>query len=679
MDEQEKLFQTGDFSLDDILKEFGDETVPIESEPEDDVRLWGEPRPETETQELSDTVRLDDITAMVRSVEQSGLDETVRFTALEDEDVTVYEPPMIHREEQAEPFSEDWEPEYEQPIGEYIPPEPIVFRPKNRLRELKRKLVEGPERRYYELEEQGVGKLQMAILLSVLVTLAAVAATVLHQLSMVGPDRIRLLVYGQFLALLFSAMLGSYQLLASVSDLLRGRFNFNTLLVVSLLASCLDAVLCLQQLRMPCCATFCAHMSMSLIAAYQKRSTEMAQMDTLRKATRLDSLVLSEDYFEGRPGYLRGEGQVEDFMDYYDEPSGPEKVMSLYALIALVLSVACGVLAGVMYSVNTGLQILSTALLVAVPVSGHVALSRPSALLQRRLKKHGSVICGWQGVRNLCRSAAFPLTDVDLFPSGCAKLNGVKFYGSRDPDEVVAYAAAVMVADGGSMAPLLQQLLESRSGYHYDVQELRSYPGGIGGIVCDEAVLAGTLTFMQNMGVDMPKGTKVNQAVYVAIDGQLCGVFAVTYGKVKSSAVGLTTLCAYRQLTPVMVTGDFMLTDSFLRGKFGVNTKRIAFPDREVRTELAQRQADPDMVALAMTTREGLAGLAYAVTGSRALRSSCIAGTVVHILGGVLGLLIVAALVAVKAEYLLTPANILLYHLVWMIPGLLITEWTRSV
>ena len=63
----------------------------------------------------------------------------------------------------------------------------------------------------------------------------------------------------------------------------------------------------------------------------------------------------------------------------------------------------------------------------------------------------------------------------------------------------------------------------------------------------------------------------------------------------------------------------------------------------------------------------------------RALRSAAIVGTVVHMLGGILGMLSVLALVIVGAEHLLTPGNILLYELIWMIPGLLITEWTRSV
>jgi hypothetical protein len=38
-----------------------------------------------------------------------------------------------------------------------------------------------------------------------------------------------------------------------------------------------------------------------------------------------------------------------------------------------------------------------------------------------------------------------------------------------------------------------------------------------------------------------------------------------------------------------------------------------------------------------------------------------------------------ALLAYLGTEDLLTPSNMLLYELVWMIPGLLITEWTRSI
>jgi hypothetical protein len=282
-------------------------------------------------------------------------------------------------------------------------------------------------------------------------------------------------------------------------------------------------------------------------------------------------------------------------------------------------------------------------------------------------------------VVGLSKAAVFPLTDKDLFPAGSAKMNGLKFYGSRTPDEVVAYAAALITADGGTMAPLFSQLLESRSGYHYDAENVRSYAGGIGGEVNSESVLAGSLSFMQSMGVEMPSGTKVNSAVYVAIDGSLSGVFAVSFTKAKTSVTGLTTLCAYRGLTPVLTTGDFMLTENFIRNRFGVNVKRIAFPERGVRQELAAKQPAEDAKTLALTTREDLAGISYTVTGSRALRSASIVGVVIHMIAGILGLLIMLALAYLGANNLLTPINILLYQMIWMIPGLLVSHWTRSV
>ena len=167
--------------------------------------------------------------------------------------------------------------------------------------------------------------------------------------------------------------------------------------------------------------------------------------------------------------------------------------------------------------------------------------------------------------------------------------------------------------------------------------------------------------------------------MYVAIDGCLSGVFAITMSKIKTSATGLTTLCAYRGLTPVLTTSDFMLTEGFIRSRFGVNVKRIAFPERSVRQELAAKKPEEDAQALALTTKDGLAGISYAVTGSRALRSASIVGVVIHMIAGILGLLIMLALAYLGASKLLTPINVLLYELIWMIPGLLVTHWTKSV
>ena len=688
-----------DFSLEDILREFGEhpELYPVEqtvppaapvSEPEPEPELEPEPEPvpapiaePVDEAVTGDTIRLDKIQKAVSGTVPKEISDTAVFKPVHIEEEAGEEAPSVPAEEpEVEPFSEEWEPEYEEPMGDYPIPEPIVFRPRQRLKELRAKLVAGPEQRDYSLSEVGLGKLQMSMVMNLIVLFLSTGFTALYAWGMVPPERLRLLVFVQFLSMLLSALLGCYRLMEGLGDLLRLRFTPNTLLVITFVVCCVDGVLCLQELRIPVSAAFSLEMTMAMWAAYDRRSAEMGMMDTLRRATNLNSVVSVPNYYEGHPGFLTGQGEVEHFMDHYSTPSAPEKVLNWYALATLIVSVAAGVLAGVRHGFSAGVQLCAGALLVGMPATAFISVTRPMAILEKRLHKLGAVLCGWQGVNAVSRQAAYPLEDGDLFPIGAAKLNGVKFYGDRDPDLVVAYAAALIKANGGALVSLFSQLLDSRNGYYYTVDHLNTYSGGgIGGEIDDDAVLVGTLEFMQDMGVDMGEGTRVSQAVYAAIDGELCGVFAVSYQKAKSSAAGLRTLCGYRGLTPVVLCEDFMLTESFVKSKFGINSRRMAFPSRDVRRELGLREPEETDTVVALTTKEGLAPKAFAVTGARVLRSSMRAGVVIHMVGGILGLLMMAALAYVGVENILTPSNVLLYELLWMVPGLLVSEWTRTL
>ena len=563
---------------------------------------------------------------------------------------------------------------------DFIAPPPIPFVPRSRLRELKKKLVAGPEKRYYDLTEIGVGRLQIAIMLNLLIVFASAAVAALFALDMIPESRLRLVIFSQVLAMLMSALLGSHQMTDGIAELGKGRFTINTLVSFTFLACCVDAVFCLRELRIPCCAAFSLEMTMALWARYEQRSTEMSQMDTMRKATHLNSLVITEDFYAGKPGILRGEGQVEDFMDNYQTPSGPRRVQSIYSFAALLLCSGIAVLAGARHGLSLAFQIFSTSLLVAVPASFFLSLTRPAAVLERRLHMVGTVLCGWQGVKALCGKLVFPLGDEDLFPRGATKLNGVKFYGDRDPDEAISYSTALMCAAGGNLESVFRQLLESRSCREYTAENVQTYPnGGIGGEVEGESVLLGSLSFLKDMGVEIPEGTMVTQAVYAAIDGQLCAVFAITYARMRSAAAGLVSLCASRKILPVMTCGDFMLTESFLRSKFRARTRRLVFPGREERRELLSKTPAEGAPALALTTRDELVSAAYAGSGARALYTASRLGVAIHMVGGILGMLIMAALAYLGSTQLLTPTHILLYQLVWMIPGLLVTEWTRTV
>ena len=126
-----------------------------------------------------------------------------------------------------------------------------------------------------------------------------------------------------------------------------------------------------------------------------------------------------------------------------------------------------------------------------------------------------------------------------------------------------------------------------------------------------------------------------------------------------------------------MVTDDFVVTQGFLKGKFGIKDKRFLLPEHAKRSELRQKALPEDAPTLLMSTSLGLAPLAYGVTGARVLRNSSWAGAILHIVGGAVGLAMMLVLVILGALYLISPLNMFLYQLIWMIPALLITEWTR--
>jgi hypothetical protein len=93
---------------------------------------------------------------------------------------------------------------------------------------------------------------------------------------------------------------------------------------------------------------------------------------------------------------------------------------------------------------------------------------------------------------------------------------------------------------------------------------------------------------------------------------------------------------------------------------------------------LAAKEPEEDAKALVLMTKEDLAGMSFAITCARALRTASIFGVTVHMIAGILGLVIVALLAIVGAEHLLTAENLMLFEMLWLIPGLLITEWTRN-
>lgn len=716
MDDQDIQIRDEDlpnFTLEDILKEFGPsdddgrihdaaapelmEDLPMQefitdvplseqtAAPEEPELLVWKPAPKQEipAEPLSDTVRID-TKQIQKKLEKSAVsDDTQSFTPVGQQPPEMPAPFRTNPiPADAEPFSAAWEPQYDQPIGDFVPSEPIVFRPRSRLSELKHKLMEGPERHYNALSEKGVGKLQIALFAAMLIVCAAVITIVLHRLNMVRENRMRLLVFGEFFAMLISAALCWERMADGIGRLFRGRFTTDTLLAFSFAACVADGLYCLKEVKVPFCAAFCLEALMCLWAEYQRRCTQLHQMDTLRKATFLNRLTKMPGCQEDRPGFVQSEGQPEDFMDTWQTPSAPEKAVNRFALLGLALSVAVAAAAAIHGGLRVGVRTWSAAILAVCPATMLICQTRPGWTLQRRLHRFGAVLCGWAGVKAATGNAVVRLSDEDLLPAGSVKVNGHKFYSNRyEPDVIIAYTTAVLSASGCCLAPLFEHIHKTRRSQSYELEEFKNYNGrGYGAIICGQQVFVGSLEFLRSMDVPVPSIIKLQNAVCIAIAGELTASFPLVFGKLKGVVAGLSALCGQRKLTRVMTGSNFILDETFLREKFRVDTRRITFPDLSERERLANWKPDGEASApICLTTQEGLAGPAFSVTGARALHTASIAGAAVHILGGLVGLAAVLILTLAGRTDLMTPANLLLLELIWAVPGLMVSEWTRNL
>lgn len=676
-----------ELGLEEIVKEFSDPDL------EEIVREFSDPDLEDIIQEFTpapskkpaadlsgDTVRLDQIHSSLRK--KSVTSQTQRFNPLDTPPDPEPEPEPVAppKEPQVEPFSESWEPEYEEPMGNYPIREPIRFESRDKLRLLREKLVQGPEKRYYELAQTGTATVRLSAFILFMLFLVSAGVSLAFDWGYIGTHRIKMVVFCQLLAVLVAALLSHGRLLEGLASLfLRGRFTLHTLLAFTCLVCCIDALACLGQERISCCSIFCLQTAMAQWAACHARRTEMNRMDTLRKASQLTALVKIDDYYQNLPGYVTSEGQLEDFWDHYRAPSGPEKALSLFGAIGAGLSLLLSIVMGLRDGFFAGVQVLTAALLVVMPATALISMRRPETILEKRLHALGTVLCGWQGVKAVEKQVVFPVTHEDLFPGESIDLNGMKFYGNIDPDMVLCYAGSLISHEGGSLTAIFDPLMASRYIRHAAVEEFGSYPGGLSALVDGEPVAVGTLEFMGQMEISIPKEAQIAGAVYAAVDGSLCGVFAIRYARSKAASGGLRNLCGNGHVSPVFVSGDFLLTGRFLREKLKVNARRLVYPDAQTRLELAAQAPDEEPEVVALTVRKGLAQRSFAITGALALRSAQKGGAWIHIIGGSLGLAAVAVLALIGATELLTPGNLLLYGLVWMLPGWLITEWTRYI
>lgn len=350
------------------------------------------------------------------------------------------------------------------------------------------------------------------------------------------------------------------------------------------------------------------------------------------------------------------------------------RVLAVYAPVVLVVTAA---LAGACTGVQQRdfLQCWATMLTASIPVTAGITYWRPFAALSRRLLRQGAALCGWNGVRRLMGPCCVTLSDEDLFPQGSVTMNGMKMFHNFSVPQVVGYTYAVLKQSGCGLEPVFHEVFVNQNGRACTIDDFRRYEGGgVGAGIQGDVVLVGSLAFMRAMGVELPEGTNVRQAVYCAVNGQLAAVFALNYSPQPVVRSGLMTVLRSRGLALVLATRDFFLTPAAVSSKYKIPGQVLEYPNAEERSRLSGPFASVGGEQAVLLAKDEFLPMAEAVTGSRDLYGSVMAGLCLNLLSGLVGLGLTALLCWLGAFTAASPFNLMLYGLAWTLPALLLTS-----
>ncbi|MFR5761158.1 MAG: hypothetical protein ACLUFI_05800 [Oscillospiraceae bacterium] len=115
--------------------------------------------------------------------------------------------------------------------------------------------------------------------------------------------------------------------------------------------------------------------------------------------------------------------------------------------------------------------------------------------------------------------------------------------------------------------------------------------------------------------------TRLKQAVYLSVNGELTAVFALNYAPAESVRAGLSAVLRAGSLVPVLATRDFMITPQFLKLRYKIPPEHIEFPIVEERARLSSQE----IPAPGRRARSWPAAALRALPGASSRRGRCAA------------------------------------------------------
>lgn len=339
-------------------------------------------------------------------------------------------------------------------------------------------------------------------------------------------------------------------------------------------------------------------------------------------------------------------GFVTDFLKKSEEEGSNRKLVRIMlpcsAGAALITGVAAGIING---SVMAGISAFAGTFCVSAPMFASFIPALIENITARRMNPEGTMIVNLDSAEKIAAANAVVMDSADIFDRSRCTMHGMKNFENIRIDDVLLYAAALVIKSGGPLRESFEQVIDGRQDLLPPVREL-TYEDklGIAARIHNQKVLFGNRNLLVHHNIKMPDkameekyshdGRKV---IYLAVAESIAAMFVVSYAVDENLGRYFKTL-EENGIQVLVRTNDVNVTEELIADSFSLPQETFKVLSA-VAGKLFKRRRDA--VCDKLTSSAVHDGTAYSmlrcVAASCGMESSEKLGTVAQIVLGALG------------------------------------------
>ena len=464
-----------------------------------------------------------------------------------------------------------------------------------------------------------------------------------------------------------------------IMSIVKLKLHASALIVVSCLLCMIDAFLSAANVGekvVPFCVIPSLTIAFTLLGCIMNARSNRVIFNTAAAAKRPYVLTAESELSGGDITLVKGSRPVDGMVRRTEEDGPDESVFGVLApyltAAALVLSIIAAVISK---SFSSFAHILSGIFVCAAPIAMLITFPLPFFISIKSLIRRGSTIAGWSGLYDIGKAKHLIITDSDLFPKGCVKISRTRVFAGMQPERIISFAGSIISASGSAMVHPFNELMRKAGGSLMTVEAFSVHEsGGLTAMVDGESVYCGNAAFMRLMGVVLPDKYVLNNGVYVAVAGVICGVFEMEYTASDAVRSALAELVGSDRHA-IFAVRDFNITPSMLSVKFDMPTDGFDFPPYSERYAISGAEPSEGSKPSALLSREGLAPLVSLADHGKALFGRIRLSVMLSVMSAVIGM-IVMFIISLKA--LPGVVATLSYLLAWLLITVILSTTIRT-